>query len=62
MAEEPREFEPLMISIANLLSAIQNQPLANVMTAVTALQGQYDSYALCCCRRAHVVPDSEAQD
>lgn len=62
MADDPREFEPLMVSIANLLSAIQSQPLANVMTAVTALQQQYDSYAACCCRRAHVVPDPKAQD
>jgi hypothetical protein len=56
MPTEQRDFEPLLISIEKVLNAIERQmePLAE---DVQELRSLYDDYALCCCRRAHVIKD-----
>jgi hypothetical protein len=58
--EDPKELEPLMLSIEKMLSAIdgadQKDVAAPVASAVQSLREQFNVYTACCCRKAHVVP------
>ncbi len=60
--DEPKTFEPLMLSIENVLNAIDSAADQQALTdAVVSLRAQFDIYALCCCRKAHVIKDAEAE-
>jgi hypothetical protein len=55
MPTEPKEIEPLMSSIEEVLAAIDTES-PSLAAAVEQLRNQYNEIAECCCRRAHVIP------
>ena len=60
--EEPKEFEPLMLSIENVLKAIEGSADQQALTdSVVSLRAQFEDYKACCCRKAHVIPYVEAE-
>jgi hypothetical protein len=66
MPDEPRLFEPLMYSIEQVLTALDNEPLRqslsqSLQTAATDLRGMFEDFDECCCRKAHVIPFTEAR-
>ena len=62
MAEESRDFEPLLISIERLLGAMDAQADRVTLEAAAAeLKDLAYQYSLCCCRRAHVIKDPVEQ-
>ena len=53
-----RDFEPLMNSIERTLAALNNRTdVQELDAAAVELQGLFETYLDCCCRRAHVVKD-----
>src|SRR6476646_11177525 len=61
-----RDFEPLMYSIEQVLTALDNEPLRqslsqSLQTAATDLRSMFDDFDECCGRRAHVVADEVAR-
>ena len=60
--EQPKEFAPLMLSIENVLKAIEGSADQQALTdAVVSLRDQFNQYTACCCRKAHVIPYVEAE-
>ncbi len=60
--EQSKEFEPLMLSIENVLKAIEGAADQQALTdAVVSLRDQFNQYTACCCRKAHVIKDAEAE-
>ena len=58
MPTEEREFEPLMVGIQRVLTALDSQADAQVLeVAVEELRELYNDYGECCCRKAHVIKD-----
>jgi len=55
MPTQPQEIEPLMASIEAVLEAIDTES-PSLAAAVQTLRTTYNDMALCCCRRAHVIP------
>jgi hypothetical protein len=53
MADEPREFEPLMIAIEKVTDAISAQARSSAIEELRALKMEFQN---CCCRFARVVP------
>jgi hypothetical protein len=54
---ESKEFEPLMLTVQQVLEALKGQPLTQAAAdAVQQLESKFTEYRDCCCFRAHVVP------
>ncbi len=61
--DEPKTFEPLLLSIENVLNAIDSAADQQALTdAVVSLRTQFNEYTACCCRKAHVIPYVEEEE
>ncbi len=54
MAEQLKEFKPLMVTIENVLKALEENKLPDP-GAIKQLRSKYEEYKACCCMQAHVI-------